>query len=135
MTVVRWTPALAIGHEEIDAQHQELFRRADLLLEAMLAGDAAGTIGLFAFLGQYVVEHFAAEERIMLESAFPGFTVHHAAHERFVRDYQSLRQLHQDSGGSAAVAVKARTWLAEWLQVHIGNTDQHLGRHLHRKTG
>jgi hemerythrin len=130
MMVVRWTPALAIGHEQIDAQHRELFRRADLLLQAMGAGDAAGATCLFDFLGEYVVEHFAAEERLMLESGFPGYTVHRAAHERFVRDCQSLRQLHEDSGGSAAVAVKAQTWLAEWLQAHIGNTDQQLGRHL-----
>jgi len=130
MAAIEWTPALALGHEEIDAQHQELFRRAEQLLQAMLAGDTASIEGLFDFLGTYVVDHFAAEERLMTASQFPGYTVHKAAHERFVRDYQSLRKLHQDSRASAAVAIKARTWLAEWLRNHIGQTDLLFAKHL-----
>jgi hemerythrin len=133
MKVIGWTPALALGHAEIDAQHQELFRRAAQLLDAMMAGDPTTVGELFDFLGSYVVDHFAAEERLMTESGFPGYTVHKAVHERFVRDYQSLRKLHEDSGASSAVAIKARTWLVEWLRNHIGLTDQLLARHLLRK--
>ncbi len=129
-----WTPALALGHEEIDSQHQELFRRVDRLVEALEAGDRERVARFFDFLGTYVVDHFAAEERLMVESHFPGYNVHRAAHERFIRDYQSLRKLHEDSGASAAVAVKARTWLAQWLTHHIGSTDQLLGRYLLGKT-
>jgi len=133
MTVTIWTPALALGHEEIDSQHQELFRRVARLIEAMEAGDGARVDRFFDFLGTYVVDHFAAEERLMIESQFPGYNVHRAAHERFIRDYQSLRKLHEDSGASAAVVVKARTWLWQWLTHHIGSTDQLLGRYLRSK--
>jgi hemerythrin len=130
MTAIEWTPALALGHPEIDAQHQELFRRAERLLQAMTSGDAASVEALFDFLGSYVVDHFAAEERLMAETHFPGYNVHKAAHERFVRDYQSLRKLHQDSGANAAVAIKARTWLSEWLRNHVSQTDQLLAKHM-----
>jgi hemerythrin-like metal-binding protein len=137
MTATGWTPALALGHDEIDSQHQELFRRVARLLEAMLNRDRVAVSQLFEFLGMYVVDHFAAEERLMRESDFPGYNVHKAAHERFVRDYHSLRRLHEENGESAgaAVAVKARTWLFEWLRNHIGSTDQLLARHLLRKAG
>lgn len=133
MTVTGWTPALALGHDEIDSQHQELFRRTASLVEAMMAADRSAVSQLFDFLGTYVVDHFAAEERLMIESQFPGYNVHRALHERFIRDYQSLRKLHEDSGASGAVAIKARTWLAEWLKNHIGSTDQLLARHLLKK--
>jgi hemerythrin len=128
-----WTQALAVGHAEIDAQHQELFRRADRLLEAMAAGERGVIEDLFEFLGTYVVDHFAAEERLMTDSQFPGYNVHKAAHERFVRDLDSLRKLHQSSGANAAVTIKARTWLGEWLKNHIAGTDQMLARHLLKK--
>jgi hemerythrin len=131
--VTGWTPALALGNEEIDAQHDELFRRAAKLLEAMASGDRAGVAQLFELLGAYAADHFAAEERLMMESQFPGYNVHKAAHQRFIRDYQSLRRLHETSGAAAAVAIKARTWLVEWLQNHVGTTDQQLGRHLQGK--
>ncbi len=133
MPVTVWTPALALGHEEIDSQHQELFRRVGRLVDALEAGDRERVARFFDFLGTYVVDHFAAEERLMTATQFPGYNVHKAAHERFVRDYQSLRKLHEDSGASAAVAIKARTWLTEWLRNHIGGTDQLLARHLAKK--
>ena len=133
MTGTSWTPALSIGHDQIDAQHQELFRRVAALLEAMMSGDRAVVAQLFDFLGSYVVEHFAAEEQLMVASAFPGYNVHKAAHERFVRDYQALRKLHESTGANAAVTIKARTWLYEWLTNHIGGTDMLLARHLRGK--
>ncbi len=131
MTGTGWTPALALGHEEIDSQHQELFRRVARLVEAMTTGGTRMEIAdLFEFLGTYAVEHFAAEERLMVETEFPGYNVHKAAHQRFIRDYQSLRKLHDDSGAAVAVAIKTRTWLSEWLRSHIGRADQLFARHL-----
>jgi len=131
MTVTGWTPALALGHQQIDGQHQELFRRVAALVEAMAAGgDRTVVSRLFDFLGTYAADHFAAEERLMVESDFPGYTVHRAAHERFIRDYQDLRKLHEDGRASAAVTIKAHTWLSEWLRNHIGKTDLLLARHL-----
>jgi len=131
MTVTGWTPALALGHEEIDSQHQELFRRVARLVDAMASGGDRALVGrLFEFLGTYAADHFAVEERLMVESNFPGYNVHRAAHERFIRDYQSLRKLHEESGASAAVAIKAHTWLSQWLKSHIGRTDQLLARYL-----
>jgi hemerythrin len=131
MTGTGWTQALALGHEEIDSQHRELFRRVATLVDAMASGGGHAVVGpLFEFLGTYAVDHFAAEERLMVESKFPGYTVHRAVHQRFIRDFQSLRKLHEESGASAAVAIKAHTWLSEWLRSHIGRADQLLARHL-----
>ncbi len=131
MTATGWTPALALGHEEIDAQHQELFRRVARLVEAMSGGgDRTVVSRMFDFLGTYAMDHFAVEERLMVESRFPGYNVHKAAHERFIRDYEELRKLHDETGANAAVAIKAHTWLSEWLRNHIGRTDVMLARHL-----
>jgi hemerythrin len=135
MTPVGWTPALAVGHPEIDAQHQELFRRVARLLEAMLDGSGDEVAPLFEFLNSYVVDHFAAEEALMQESGFPGYNVHRAAHERFVRDLHALRALHTASRASAAVAIKAQTWLVHWLKTHIASIDQQLARHLLARAG
>lgn len=126
----RWSPALELGHDVIDRQHQELFRRFESLVEALARGERAEVEPLFEFLGSYVVEHFADEERLMAETGFPGLNVHKAAHDRFVREYHALRALFDRAGPNAAIAVKARTWIADWLSTHIGATDVHLARHL-----
>ena len=66
----------------------------------------------------------------MRESGYPGMTVHKAAHDRFVRDYQELRKLYEASGANAAVTIKTQSWVVDWLQSHIGRTDVALARHL-----
>jgi hemerythrin len=125
-----WEPALALGHAEIDAQHEEIFRRFAALVAAMEAGQPTEVGPLFDFLGQYAVKHFAAEEQVMVESRYPGATVHAAAHARFVRELRELRALYEGNWPSQGVLVKTRTWIGDWLSAHIMGVDQGLARHL-----
>ncbi len=128
--VVAWDPALALGHAEIDGQHQELFRRFGALVEAMESGSPHDIGVLFDFLGEYVVKHFAAEEQVMAATAYPGAAVHAAVHARFVREYRELRALYEAAGATQGVIVKTRTWIGDWLRSHIACVDQALARHL-----
>lgn len=127
---IRWSAALAVGHPEIDRQHQELFRRAEALVEALSRRDRAEAAQHFDFLDRYAVEHFSAEERLMLETCFPGYGVHRAEHLRFVRDYRALRELFLEHGTVPALTVKTRLWLGGWLERHLGGADQRLAAHL-----
>ena len=124
--MIKWTQALAVGHATIDSQHQELFRRLESLLTAMMRGDKAEVGRLFDFLGTYVVEHFGAEEQLMVQHAYPEYAAHKAAHERFVKDYTDLRQGYLSAGGGAALTIKVQNWCGDWLKAHIAGTDQAL---------
>jgi hemerythrin len=130
---VEWDRSLALGHLEIDSQHRELFRRYGALVQAMARSGGADLEELFDFLGNYAVAHFSAEERLMAETAYPGANVHAAAHARFVREYAELRQLWRASGNTWAVAVKAQTWIGDWLRAHISGVDLALARFLSRR--
>ena len=120
---MEWTPALAVGHELIDAQHQELFRRFNALVSALTQADRAAVGQLFDFLGEYVVVHFSEEEKLMAATNYPAHAIHRAAHERFIRDYADLKRLYEAAGPSAAVTVKTQTWVFDWLKAHISGTD------------
>ena len=48
--LLQWTTALSVGVDEIDAQHQELFRRVDRLLDAMARNDRSEAARLLEFL-------------------------------------------------------------------------------------
>ena len=130
MVAVAWDPALALGHPEIDAQHQEIFRRYAALVSAMESGHPGDVATLFEFLAGYAVKHFAAEEHVMAATRYPGANVHAAAHARFVRELADLRALYEGSGASQGVVVKARTWIDDWLRAHIMGVDQGLARFL-----
>jgi hemerythrin len=125
---LQWTPALAVGIPEIDAQHQELFRRAERLIAALRSGDRGEVLPLLAYLDEYVVQHFAAEERLMREVGDPGLEAHAAAHRGFRADFAELVKDFRRSGPTALLALTIHNWLSDWLRMHICGVDQELGR-------
>jgi hemerythrin len=127
---VTWHPSLASGNADIDEQHQEIIRRLADLVEALESGRRNEIGNTFTFLGDYVAEHFAAEELAMERTAYPGRNVHVAAHARFVREYAELRRLYEAAGPSFAIAVKTATWIQDWLKAHVYGADRALARHL-----
>lgn len=130
---IGWHPSLTTGDPEIDEQHQEILRRLADLVEALEQGRRADIGKMFEFLGDYVVEHFGAEERAMRETGYPGANVHAAAHQRFVREYGDLRALYESAGPTLAVSVKTAIWVQDWLKSHIFGPDRALARHLRER--
>jgi len=132
---VVWHPSLASGNADIDGQHQEIIRRTADLVDALGKGSRDEIGRMFDFLGDYVVEHFGAEERAMEQTRYPGRNVHGAAHTRFVQEYADLRRLYEVAGPSAAIAVKTATWIQDWLKSHIWGADRALARYLRESGG
>ncbi len=127
-TSLQWSPALAVGVPEIDAQHQELFRRAERLITALRAGERREVEPLVHYLSDYVVEHFAAEERYMREIGYPGLEGHRAAHDAFREDLAEMLADYQRKGPTPLVALTMHNWLSDWLRRHTGGLDQEIGR-------
>lgn len=126
---IEWTPALSVGNEEIDAQHQELFRRAGRLLDGIRRGDPGETGELVDYLHRYAVTHFGAEEAAMRAARYPGYAAHKAEHDRFIEELLALAVEHDERGGTF-VAVRIDHWLGGWLRGHVSVTDAALGSYL-----
>jgi hemerythrin len=130
---IPWTPALAIGVPEIDHQHQELFYRLGRLLEGIVGGDRAEVGRLLEFLGDYVVRHFGAEERWMVQSGFPAYELHKAEHDAFMQQYLAMQIEYEQNGPTALMGMRANNWIGSWLRDHISVKDMELGRYLSKK--
>jgi hemerythrin len=125
---LQWTPALSVGVPDIDAQHRELFRRGERLITALRAGDRGEVLPLLAYLDEYVVHHFAAEERLMKEVGYPGREAHAAAHQAFRADFAAFVRDFRRTGPTALVALTIHNWLSDWLRMHLSGVDLELGR-------
>jgi hemerythrin-like metal-binding protein len=125
-TMIRWSPALATGHRQIDAQHEELFRRLGALAEALDAGGAGEVDRLFEFLASYAADHFAAEERLLEQAGLASAEAHRAAHAGFTREVERLRARLRSGAPARAVALLARGFLVTWLREHIAGVDVEL---------
>lgn len=128
MSPIQWSPALAVGVPEIDAQHQELFRRADRLVSALRAGDRGEVAPLVRYLRDYVLEHFAAEERFMHEIGFPGLEGHRAVHLAFREEFAAMVADYERKGATPLVALTLHNWLSDWLRRHVGGLDVEIGQ-------
>ena len=126
-----WDPKLSVGVRTIDDQHKELFRRVNALLQAMEQGKGQDVLAeLLGFLKQYVVEHFAAEQKLMARYRYPDAAAHEAQHERFVGDFLNLLAAFEKGGATLSLSLKLNTAVCAWLRQHIGSTDRALGQFL-----
>jgi hemerythrin len=127
---LEWTSDLRVGVDEIDEQHQELFRRAERLILALRAGDRGEVEPLVHYLADYVVSHFDCEERWMARAEYPDLQAHQDAHRRFKDDFAALTREYQRKGPTPLMALTVHNWLAEWLRQHICGADVTLARWL-----
>jgi hemerythrin len=131
MSLVEFDPVLLTGVDEIDAQHRELFQRIGQLLEASLhRRSREEVVRLLEFLGGYVVDHFASEERTMEGTGYPKAEGHRAEHRQFMKELEILRHELKSEGPTHLFVIRVGNRVTEWLREHIYRTDRLLGEWL-----
>ncbi len=119
-----WTAAMAVGHDGIDAQHRELFARADDLIDAMMQGRAAAeTEQLLVFLRDYCREHFSTEEQLMAAHRYPLAKAHAMQHREFERRFKELEAEVAGRGATALSILGLKDLIRGWLVDHIATVD------------
>ena len=122
--MIKWTPDLALGIEEIDAQHQELFRRADRFVAGLSAPTRQDVGILLSYLRLYCVTHFGAEESWMRKVNYPAYEQHKAEHDGFIEHILELSREHERRGSPGLEAGRVASWLERWLEGHVSGTDR-----------
>ena len=129
--MLEFDPVLLIGVDEIDAQHRELFDRIRALLEASRNHRSREeVVRLLEFLGGYVVDHFASEERMMAASSYPRAEGHRSEHQQFIKELEVLRHELKSEGPTPLFVIHVGNRVTEWLREHIYRTDRLLGQWL-----
>lgn len=123
-----WTEEYATGSRIIDAQHKELFRRTNALLEACDSGEGVQALNaVMNFMADYVVYHFGCEERLMEKLRYPGYLEHKLQHQQLIDDFvQSLEQM---GAGKLSLpdVLRVHAFLSDWVRHHVMRTDKQMG--------
>lgn len=133
--MIKWTPDLAVGIEEIDAQHQELFRRAERFITGLSEPTRQDVGILLSYLRLYCVTHFGAEEAWMRQVSYPGYDAHKAQHDGFIEHILELSREHERRGGPGLETVEVGSWLQHWLEDHVSGTDKAFARFVLSRSG
>lgn len=125
--MLRWSSRLAIGVEEIDAQHRELFEHINTLLEACSRRRGGEAIfEVIDFLDVYIADHFGTEEGLMRRHSYPDYHSHRAQHAKFAAEFSELKR-RLKSGRISAVVIPTNRLLVDWWINHISRSDRELG--------
>jgi hemerythrin len=120
----RWQQQMTLGVEELDAQHREIFRRAQLADEALSSGSSSNVTGeLVGFLLDYCQEHFDSEQRLMESKAYPASAQHSQQHAWFSGTVRVVRQDLAEGAPDDEIAKRLNELLLRWLVNHIATFD------------
>ncbi|GMR04349.1 MAG: hemerythrin family protein [Thermodesulfobacteriota bacterium] len=127
---IEWSKKLSTGVKWQDAQHRELLKRINMLLDAMSTGHGKDEVAkLYKFLDEYFVVHFDTEEQAMHRHNYPDAVAHISEHTRFI-DAVSVLEKEAEKGIPADLIVRTQREVVNWLVNHIGSIDKRLAEFL-----
>jgi hemerythrin len=131
---LQWSTSHAVFVEEIDDEHQEIFRVLSEL-ESVLSNDRDGsaTLNVAERLSARVVEHFAHEERLMRAARYDSMRWHKKSHDAAARIVKQL--VARVEHGEVDAGTELVEYLTGWLTDHAQVADKMMGAFLrnHRR--
>ena len=120
-----WKDEWAIGNATIDAQHKQLFKAINDLLDACSSGQGRAKLEpTLQFLIDYTNKHFNDEEKIQQQCNYPDAPNHKKLHIAFKSTVQGLAQKLLTEGSSIAIVAKVNSDLGDWLVKHVQREDK-----------
>lgn len=124
------TPELTTGNALIDSQHRLLFDAVNRLMDACSTGKGREQIqATVSFLNDYVTKHFRDEERLQMQTDYPGYVDHKKFHEGY-RHQLSLTSQQLLQEGPTVRALGELNHTVAILITHIRIEDKRLARHI-----
>ena len=121
---------LRLGLDELDEGHEQLFALGAALVEAAGSARSDRSLELLSRLGTYIARHFATEENLMRETAYPAMEEHLAEHRALQATYARVVAAFARYGDEARVADAVEAEIMGWLEHHVRTSDLALARHV-----
>lgn len=123
MALLTWDEGYSVRVEKLDSQHTVLFNILNDLHAAMTKGEAHKITGpLLQKLLDYTRTHFAAEEKLLDISGYPGFSEHRKIHAGLIQQVEEYVARYEK--GEATLSLHLINFLRDWLTNHIQKTDK-----------
>lgn len=125
VALLEWNPKFSVGVSALDAEHKVLIGMINSLHDAMKAGKGKELLEkILDDAAKYALNHFANEEKLMMQYRYPEYKEHKAIHDNFAKKVGELRLQSQQNTLSSGELLKI---LQDWLITHITDTDKKYG--------
>lgn len=119
-----WSESMLLGHVGIDEEHEVL---AELIGRMQCASNEDMGLALDEVLA-HAMMHFAAENALMLDTAFPPRDCHIKEHEAVLSTLNGVKR--HLAGGDVEFARRLADELAAWFPAHVQHLDSALSHWL-----
>lgn len=124
-----WDPKYTVHVEEIDAQHQRLFKITNDILDLYEKGSGELYPSLQDLIPLMII-HFRSESVVMLEFNYPDYREHNSQHSEFIDKMLNFLKSYKESDPD--LTVKILSYLHDWIYSHTTNLDLKYSQHLMR---
>jgi hemerythrin len=129
MRLFKWSNRHSIYIPEFDVEHQNVFRLAEEVYQAVLAGiPAAQTEASLRDLLAYAESHFSHEERLMRSLHCPSYPWHKQQHGSLRKKAGQLAS--RIRRGDRETALALLQFMSKRLKDHIALADRMMAAHL-----
>ena len=131
MAYIDWEDSYSVKVKELDDDHKALILNINDLHQALMEDKMREaqkrTVDKMI---SYAADHFASEEKYMLQFNFPGYGKHKEEHDQFTAKALDL-QGRMDKAG-LVVTLEILGFLKDWLQNHILIVDMEYADHFNK---
>lgn len=127
---VSWDNELLTGIGIIDDQHQKLVERINFFIEAVERQDMELIADTANYLIGYSIQHFGAEELIMIRNCYDDFKSHREEHSWFINKVYDLNLNLKNNELTQGQLIEMRDLLVNWTIDHIKLKDKRIGEQI-----
>ena len=120
----QWKEEYLTGNEQVDKEHQEIFRLVGKLLQSTGDETDDDINESIRFLAHYTICHFENEEKLMMESEYPHKDLHKQQHDDFIVQVSALIERVGQEKNRNKNLQDIKMVVVEWLVEHVLGSDK-----------
>ena len=126
---VTWNPKYSVHVDLVDAQHRELFFIMNRIADLYESG-SKDLLPVLKDLVQYAMDHFHAENMIMIKASYPGIINHSKEHEKFTEEVRGFLADYEKQDDK--LTYRMLIYIRDWLLSHTQQVDMKYADYLTR---
>jgi len=132
MEIIQWNDSFSVKVAAMDKEHRKLVDMINALNDAMEKGKGKDIVAkIIDGLLAYAKTHFADEEKLMAQYAFPELASQADMHAKFAEKVIEYKKQHD--GGNILLSLSVVKFMSNWLRSHIQVEDKKYGVYLNAK--
>jgi len=125
MQLLQWKPTYSLGIPAVDLEHRKMIEMInDVYSQIDREHDEESVQIALADIHAGISAHFALEERLMREAAWPEYTNHKDDHEELLDQIRDIMDAYTDDPEAGREILRRR--LSDWFGRHFATFDARL---------